>query len=317
MERNFSAQLEAVIQRYGAAHGSLAEAARYHLSRPGKRNRAHLLSAVAGASVDPWDAAVSGAACELVHEASIVHDDLQDLECERRGQLPVWQAHGEDAALLLGDHLIASAFRALANDPLPSAASTHMVALLAEAVSRAASGQHLQLVTTADGTDLRQTYELIARRKTGALIALPLQFAGVLRGLSHAQISALGRCGEYLGLAYQILDDLTGQDEEFDSDLRNAVVTAAIVEAKAMAPDLDPFQLLMAGGLPLEQVRQRCRFWLARATGIALEQAALLPDDMRNAVRRFVEQGLQAPVEAVQPLIADSAYPMPLHSNTA
>ena len=122
MNGNFSARLEAVVQAYGAAHGSLAEAARYHLSQPGKRNRAHLLSAVAGSSVNSWHAAVSGAACELLHEASIVHDDLQDRERERRGQLPVWQAHGEDAALLLGDHLIASAFRALANDPLPAAA---------------------------------------------------------------------------------------------------------------------------------------------------------------------------------------------------
>ena len=314
MQRNFSAQLEAVMQRYGAAHGSLAEAARYHLSRPGKRNRAHLLHAVAGPTIDAWDSAVSGAACELVHEASIVHDDLQDLECERRGQLPVWQAHGEDAALLLGDHLIACAFRVIANGALPSETSVHMLALLAEAVSRAASGQHLQLVTSADDVDLRKTYELIARRKTGALIALPLQFAGVLRGLSHAQVSALGRCGEYLGLAYQILDDLSEEGDGLDADLKNGVATAVIVEAKAVAPGLDPFQLLTAGGLPREQIRQRCRFWLARATGVALEQAALLPEDMRNAVRRFVEQGLQAPGEAVLPLALESGYPTPLHS---
>ena len=193
-----------------------------------------------------------------------------------------------------------------------------MVALLAEAVSRAANGQHLQTVTVADGADLRDTYELIARRKTGALIALPLQFAGVLRGLPRAQVSALGRCGEYLGLAYQILDDLTlDHDVALDSDIRNAVVTATFVEAKAMAPGLDPFQLLLAGGLPLEQIRLRCRFWLARATGVALEQAAMLPIDMRNAVRRFVEQGLQAPGDAVAPLMVDQAAPLPLQSVTA
>ncbi len=316
-EYEYLARVESEVRVHGAAEGALEAAAAYHLEQPGRHNRARLLRAVAGRAVPAWKTVTVAAACELLHEASLVHDDLQDLDTERRGRPPVWKVFGEDAALLLGDHLMASAFAALATPRWHGEADQGpLLACLATAVQSAADGQFQQLSTSIDDEASRTVYERIARRKTGALIALPLMLGGVLRGLPLAQLDGLKQCGEHLGLAYQILDDMRALDEGAENrDLQQALLTAPVVEAKLMAPELDVLELLATGGVALDMVRQRARFWLARATGAALQEASALPQDVAHTVAAFVEAKLQAPAQAVSPQVAEPAEPLPLYAS--
>ena len=95
--------------------GIIAEAASYHLASGGKKFRPLFLLAIAYAIRCPEKAALqTAAACELLHNASLVHDDLQDKDETRRGRPAVWQKFGPEIAISLGDYFIASAFRLLA-----------------------------------------------------------------------------------------------------------------------------------------------------------------------------------------------------------
>ena len=104
-------RLDAVIRTFGCHKGALSKSAAHHLRKSGKRSRAKLTFAAAQPFEAPTPLIHVSAAVELLHEASVVHDDIQDRTDYRRGQLTVWRKFGSNTALLLGDHFIASAFR--------------------------------------------------------------------------------------------------------------------------------------------------------------------------------------------------------------
>lgn len=307
MTRHDEPLVEQFIKHYASSRGPFAEPAQYHLCHHGLRSRARLLLSTAGARVSRAQATASAAACELVFESHVVRHDLIALEPSRRGREPVWRAYGEDTAIMLSDHLSASANQILATE-LPPQISQRAICLAAEAVTRAAAGQHLASNTTHEAGSLRQTYEKLARQTRGALLSLPLQLAGVLRNLPTDQVTHLGLCGEHLGLAHTILHDLAPGAKDARTDARHACISAPIVEARAIAPTVDPYQLIVTGGTALDQIHQRCRLWLVQAAGAAVDQAHPLPSDMRQAIRCYAERRLQAPSEAVAPIPLESAF---------
>ena len=298
-----SSPLEDAILQFGVIPGALEETARHHLTRPGKRTRAGLLRSFCAGRVEPRTMLAAAAACELIHEASIVHDDLQDRTRLRRGQPAVWAHFGEDAALLLGDHLIAAAFRALAGS-VHAPRFHDMVAHLADAVSAAASGQLGQLGLLAGNGSLRSSYERHAGDKTGRLLALPLVLAALLRDEAPEAVTSLAVGGRDLGLAYQILNDvqpLLG-DRSGHEDLRNQTVTAPVVVAHELAPEADPFRVIANGTLD-EVLMERCWGWLTAAAEQGLSAAAGAPEDMVADLRGFVELSLRAPAAAFGPVL--------------
>lgn len=306
MTTNNEPLVEHFIKHYASSRGPLAEPARYHLNHHGWRSRARLLLSAAGDSVSKAQATASAAACELFFESHVIRHDLITLEPTRRGREPVWRAYGEDTAVMLSDHLSASANQILATE-LPPQVGQRALSLAAQAATRAAAGQHLSSTASHETGSLRQTYETLARQTRGALLSLPLQLAGVLRGLSTEQVTRLGLCGEHLGLAHAILHDLATGAKDARADARHACITAPIVEAQAIAPTIDPRQLIVTGGTALDQIHHRCRLWLVQATGAAIDQANTLPPDTRQAIRCYAERRLQAPSEAVAPLPLESA----------
>ena len=89
----------------------LTEAALYHFKNPGKSFRAQLaLSSGSALGLDAYDNLHWAAACELLHNASLIHDDISDSSSHRRGQESIHQHFGSDMALCLGDWMIAKAF---------------------------------------------------------------------------------------------------------------------------------------------------------------------------------------------------------------
>jgi geranylgeranyl diphosphate synthase type II len=185
-------------------HGQ-AESARYGLvEMGGKRVRPVLALAVGEANGAPVEQVMPAAlAIELVHNFSLVHDDLPalDNDDERRGKPSVWAQYGEGTAVLAGDALLAEAFRlACAYE------SAHVARELAQATLGMIGGQYLD--TMAENPEL----ETVHRLKTGCLfygsVAMGLWAAGVPE---DAQTSWRA-FGDELGMLFQVVDDILDSD---------------------------------------------------------------------------------------------------------
>lgn len=198
----------------------LEEWTREPLGAGGKRVRPLLLltafEACGGATKgeqgrsDAIDAAV---ALELVHTASLVHDDIMDEAAERRGRPSTYAAHGRDGALLVGDYLFTQAFALAAT--LPKQA----MQMVADACRRLCEGQMaedaLRRNASASGAvdarrlaDLRAAYTAVIRDKTAALLAAGCGLGATMAGADEAGVQAMHRYGEAIGHAFQVLDDV-------------------------------------------------------------------------------------------------------------
>ena len=283
--------LEQTVHRYGEDAGALSQAARHHLSSPGKRTRSKLLFAATPNTPNIKALVHAAAAVELIHEASIVHDDIQDQTERRRGMPTVWRQYGANAALLLGDHLVAAAFRAVAEAEQIDPIKGSLILALSQSVSRAASGQHLQLTNATQG-EFKAFYDEVAINKTGALIALPLEFAALFNDWENQDTSSARRCGEHLGLAYQILDDLKPYaapgNLAADEDMQHRVVTAPVAACSTLFPKVDPFHALVNhASLRTKAIRQ-CQHWLDTALASARYEAAFLAAHSALVVENFI-----------------------------
>jgi geranylgeranyl pyrophosphate synthase len=202
-------------------HGQ-AESARYALvEMGGKRIRPVISLAVGEAAGAPVSQVLPAAlAIELVHNFSLVHDDLPALDAdeERRGKPSVWAAYGEGTAVLAGDALLAEAFRLAC-----SYETSHVARELAHATLGMIGGQYLD--TMVEGAEL----ETVHRLKTGCLfygsVALALWAAGVPE---EEQVSWRA-FGDELGLLFQIVDDILDAD--------GYVVTRGAEEARRLADE--------------------------------------------------------------------------------
>lgn len=287
--------------------GRVADAARYHIAVGGKRLRARLaLAAGLGLGCRPAEALPIAAAVELLHNASLVHDDLQDGDRMRRGELAVWARFDRPTALLLGDTLLASAFSALAE--LESVHLAAMTRSLARCVAGLAAGQ-----VSDDGIGTTWTveaYEDLARAKTGLLFALPCELACLHVYGDGEHAAAAGEAFSLLGVAFQILDDIadmTGSKGRAPgSDLRCGRLSAVVLHhhiasSKGRAPrptSSRPADDALAL-LPIEQQVQR----LLDGPGVPsaidqqdetlrrAEQAARsLPQSLRRVLREISEE---------------------------
>jgi geranylgeranyl diphosphate synthase type II len=181
------------------------ESARYALVEMGGKRIRPVISLAVGEALDasPEEILPAALALELVHNFSLVHDDLPGLDGdeERRGKPSVWAAYGEGKAVLAGDALLAEAFRLACSYPTSQVARE-----LAEATLGMIGGQYLD--TMEPDTDL----ELVHRLKTGCLfyasVSLPLWAVGV----PEAEQQRWRAFGDELGLLFQIVDDILDQD---------------------------------------------------------------------------------------------------------
>ena len=295
-------RLDAVIRTFGYHKGALSKSAAHHLRKSGKRSRAKLTFAAAQPFEAPTPLLHVSAAVELLHEASVVHDDIQDRTEYRRGQLTVWRKFGSNTALLLGDHFIASAFRCLAASECRAEVLPALIQAMADATSRATSGQLQQLGLTADERQLCDKYMTLARNKTGALVALPLQFAALLADGDDQRAEYARRSGEQLGLAYQILNDLqplrTPATLMSHEDMVDRVVTAPVVAVAQVTADKDVFAQLTHCKATRQQAIQRCRGWVRQAVALARTNAGYTPQAIAQVVEHFIAQYLSEPKTA-------------------
>ena len=207
--RDHLGAIENLLRLYTAAPGLIGRAASYQINTGGKRWRPLFLLAV-GESLEGNADAIKklAAATELLHNASLVHDDLQDQDTMRRGQETVWHRFGAETAINLGDFLITSTYLALSEIDAPGKDIARLVAHFARATHRVIAGQSMEIEASRRfniGTD---DYRRIAKGKSGVLMALPVVGAMLLTRASADATENARQAMEWLGVAYQIKDDL-------------------------------------------------------------------------------------------------------------
>ena len=206
--------LEVLIPSADTVPVSIHGAMRHSVFAGGKRLRPVLAmqASMAIAGVLPKGIEDLGAALEMLHTYSLIHDDLPALDNDdlRRGKPTCHVVFGEAIAILAGDALQTRAFEVLAGLECPPAAAIQIVGLVANAVGTVdgmIGGQVLDI----ESEHLKPTPELVEaihRAKTGALIRVSVVAGGVYAGATPDDVARLDRFGRKAGLAFQIVDDV-------------------------------------------------------------------------------------------------------------
>ncbi|SOD83848.1 geranylgeranyl diphosphate synthase, type I [Streptomyces sp. Ag109_G2-15] len=204
--------------------GSMRRIALYHFGwehadgtpatgNAGKAIRPALVLAAAAALGGPRarKAAVRAAvAVELVHNFTLLHDDVMDRDTSRRHRPTAWTVFGDADAILAGDALQALALRLLAEDPHP--ASGPAAVRLADCVMELCAGQHTDTAMERRAPDEVTLDEVLAmaEAKTGALLGCACALGALYAGAGAQEVAALDGFGRQAGLAFQLIDDVIG-----------------------------------------------------------------------------------------------------------
>jgi len=215
-----------VAERSSTHLSSAVQAALNHLASGGQRVRARLgIEASQRLGLAKDDCIVIGATAELLHNASLIHDDLQDGSMIRRGQPTVLAAFGADVAILSGDLLLSSAYSAIAQFSRPSMIG-EMTRLVHRRTAQVIRGQCGDLSARTHAVSDTARYEEIVAGKSGALLSLPLELALLGAGFRDA-LGLAQEAAESFGIGYQIVDDLddAASDGQFTLNLLNVLST--------------------------------------------------------------------------------------------
>jgi len=251
---------EAVVKHLSPAAGRLAGMLEYHLgwrgtgleplARPapaGKKLRPGLVLLVSRAVCGEMTQAArnSAVAVELIHNFSLVHDDIQDNSAMRRHRPTLWSLWGMPQGINAGDALFALAQVVLTRDG--SALSARLSAELNTTALGLAEGQFLDIDMQDGNTPTTlEIYEAMVARKTGVLFAAACRMGAMASGASDAQCEAYAAYGLQLGIAFQEQDDLlgvwglsaeTGKPDAADIVERKRGLPAAMALSREDAPD--------------------------------------------------------------------------------
>lgn len=191
--------------------GSLSEPMRYSVLSGGKRFRSILTYTVANTfNTDLTLADSSAVAVELIHAYSLIHDDLPAMDDDdiRHNQPACHKRFGQAQAILAGDGLQALAFEVLTRDEhLPTVLRINLLKNLTHAAFAMAEGQSIDLFVASKTTDLA-TLKRMYQQKTGALLSCAVKLGALVANCATKDIQILEDFSKYIGLAYQIQDDV-------------------------------------------------------------------------------------------------------------
>ncbi len=211
-----------------------------HADHLGKLLRPSLVLFVAEELGAEWQAALPAAiAVELVHNFSLIHDDIEDEDVKRRGRATVWSQIGVAKAINAGDLMISLALLE------GTKASPDAVICLLDAMRDLVDGQSLDLEFESRWVTASE-YRAMIQLKTGALFRCALELAGIVANAPSELAKRLASFGEELGMAFQVRDDLLGvwgtQDDLGrlpGSDLRKRKKAFPLVSAHERASGID------------------------------------------------------------------------------
>lgn len=268
----------------------------------GKRLRPLLtvLASRLGPHHDPLRAAALAAAVELIHDASLVHDDYVDEAATRRGQATVSASEGPGRAIAVGDYYFAKATRIIAELGNPRVTSTIAEAMEAICISQI------------DDVNLRgyfpgdhDAYLRVVRGKTAALISASCLAGAQLAGAGSEVAGRLCRYGDLLGIAFQMADDLLDYSEHsgkpVGTDIRQRVVSLPLIYATEDGRVGGRVRELLGGPLDDPEVRE------VQALVHSSGALARVGEEARGLVAAAVRELDEIELNGVRPLLVDIA----------
>ena len=272
--RDSVARIEQLMSdELGKADELMAEAVQHLFQAGGKRFRPlfTVLAASLGPRPDDPEVAIAGAVIELVHLATLYHDDVMDEAQMRRGAPSANARWGNNIAILAGDYLFATASR------LVSLLGPEAVRVIADTFAQLVTGQMRETRGAAEHVDSVDHYLKVVYEKTACLIAASGRFGATFSGADDQQIDRLHRLGGIVGTAFQISDDIIDIDSDPDesgkvpgTDLREGVHTLPVLYAlRDTGPDSDRLRELLATPVERDEDVAEALTLLRRSSGMA------------------------------------------------
>lgn len=232
-----------IISELGSNIPLIKDVIEYLLSCGGKRIRPMVLLLSARALSHQDEKRINLAAVvELIHSATLLHDDVVDNANLRRGNKTAHTLWNSSTSVLVGDFLYSRAFQIVVNLNRPE-----ILAIFASATHYIAEGEILQLVNSKNPDTTEAFYYDIIQRKTGRLFEIASQLGAMLSTNHEASVEALREFGLHLGLAYQLIDDAIDYSQSSEhagknvgQDIAEGKVTLPLIHAmrKSKAADL-------------------------------------------------------------------------------
>lgn len=281
--------------------GRLRDLCGQHLSTGGKRLRALLPPAlVAAEGGDVAAACVLGACIEVLHNGTLVHDDIQDGDELRRGQPTLWRRVGAPQAINAGDVMLVAPLLVAASSPkIPTRHRADLAALLAGAVTETIRGQVGDLDLKADEMPTLEHANGIALAKTAPFFAACMESAAVVLDADEERRHAAREIGRHVGIAFQVRDDLLdvhgvkGRGAA-GADLREGKPSWPVLAALVRGPEeeAETLQALLdrahRGYRPTPQDVEKWLAWVQEHGGVAAAQLAL--DESLQAANELAER---------------------------
>lgn len=271
--------------------------------RTGKRMRPVLVLLCARLTGRVNDAVLNAAAAlELLHTASLVHDDVVDESDTRRGQLSVNALSGNKVAVLVGDYLLSVALQLAAKTQ-----NTEVVGVVAQLGQTLADGELLQLANTKKQELSEASYYEVIRKKTASLFSACAQVGAILAGGSGEEVERMRRFGQLVGMCFQLRDDIFDFDNKADTgkpagnDMKEGKLTLPVIHALNKAADDGMTALAMKvrrGEATAQEIDSLVAF-TREQEGIAYAEWAM--DEFRYMAAGLIpEDADQAVVEALR-----------------
>lgn len=227
LESDMAAVNALILARMESPVSLIRQLATYLIAAGGKRVRPLMTLASTALYGGAMPRAHLLASCvEFIHTATLLHDDVVDESDERRGQESANVVFGNQASVLVGDFLFSRAFQLMTED-----GSIEVLRILSEASATIAEGEVLQLSVAGRMDTSLDTYIQVVTGKTAALFAAATEVGPVIAGASADQQQAMRDFGLYLGIAFQIADDLIDYKKGIGDDFREGKLTAPIFYA--------------------------------------------------------------------------------------
>lgn len=231
-----------LVQQFDAKASLIKEIAGHLMQSGGKRIRPTLVLLVASAYGKMTSANISLAvAIELIHAATLLHDDVVDNSRMRRSETTANAIWDNAASVLVGDFLYSRAFQLIV-----SVEEIAVLRMLAETTNIIATGEVLQLQNRHNIDVREENYLDVLRYKTGALFSAATQAAAISARCTPEEINKMAQFGEDLGLAFQLIDDLldyTADEQtlgkQLGNDLAEGKVTLPLLHALQHASSSD------------------------------------------------------------------------------
>ena len=219
-----------LVDRLDSNVDLINQMSQYIINSGGKRIRPLLLLICAKATEYDGDYHYSMAVViELIHTATLMHDDVVDQSAMRRGQETANELWGNAPSVLVGDFLYSRAFEIMVE---PN--SMEIMRILSKATNQISEGEVLQLLNIKNANVTQDEYFKVIERKTACLFKAACQIAGILSSADQKVINAMGSFGMHLGNAFQIIDDTL--DYESDSNIIGKEIGDDLSEGKVTLP---------------------------------------------------------------------------------